>query len=72
MPAAQQGYVWPRVRGGGPRKCLGAQFAMMAMQLLAATVVQSLSFDVAPGFEPRLDARFTMRPADGMWMMVRR
>jgi cytochrome P450 len=58
--------------GGGPRVCVGNHFAMMEAQLVLASWVHKLHFELAqsepPGFEPLL----TLRPRDGIRMRVTR
>ncbi len=57
--------------GAGPRRCIGAQFAMMELYLVTAMVLQAYELHLAPGYEPTMACDFTMRPLDGCWMTVR-
>jgi cytochrome P450 len=57
--------------GGGPRRCIGAPFAMMEVQLVAAMVLQAYELHLAPGCEPEMECDFTMRPRSGCGMTVR-
>jgi cytochrome P450 len=52
--------------GLGPRKCIGADFAMLEATLLLATVAQRRRFELVPGqtFEPQ--PAVTLRPRDGL------
>ena len=57
--------------GGGPRACLGAQFAMMEAVIMLATFASRLSFEPAHG-EVRPVMQVTMRPEGGMPLRVSR
>jgi cytochrome P450 len=56
--------------GGGPRVCIGEQFAWMEGVLLIATIAQKWKMRLAPGqiVEPR--AMVTLRPKYGMRMVI--
>jgi len=56
--------------GGGPRVCIGEQFAWMEGALLIATIAQRWKMRLASGqrVEPR--AIITLRPRDGMRMIL--
>jgi cytochrome P450 len=56
---------------GGPRKCIGDQFAMMEAKLIVAAVAQKLQLDLAPGHKPEPVVLFTLRPKEGMMMTIR-
>src|ERR1041384_3953426 len=58
--------------GGGPRVCIGEQFAWMEGVLLIATLAQHWKLSLAEGqlVEPR--AMITLRPRYGMAMLVER
>jgi cytochrome P450 len=49
--------------GGGPRGCIGNQFAMMEAQLIVAAVAQRFRVAVVPGQEVRAEPLITLRPA---------
>jgi cytochrome P450 len=49
--------------GGGPRFCIGSNFAMMEATLLLATVAQACRLDGVPGFPVEPYAMITLRPA---------
>ena len=49
--------------GGGPRICIGNTFSMMEMTLVAATLLQHLKVDLAPGQkEPQPVPLMSLRP----------
>jgi cytochrome P450 len=59
--------------GGGPRVCIGNQFAMTEMTLITATLLQSLQFELAPDQGPvKLNPRLSLRPADGLRLRLTR
>jgi cytochrome P450 len=57
--------------GGGPRMCIGNNFALMEAQLILATIAQRYRLDLAPGYVPFLKPMITLRARDGMPMRVR-
>jgi cytochrome P450 len=56
--------------GAGPRKCIGSAFAMLEMQIALAMTFQTYRLELVPAFQPEVDAGFTLRPRDGIWMTV--
>ena len=52
--------------GGGPRMCIGQQFAMMEMVLILATIAQKFRFRMQPGATVTPQALFTLRPVPGI------
>ncbi len=56
--------------GAGPRTCIGNAFAMLEMQVVLATMIQSLTLSLAPGqtFEP--ETVVTLRPRNGVAVHV--
>jgi cytochrome P450 len=57
---------------GGPRVCLGKQFAMMEMRMILATLLQRLEPNLAEGFEPDFVTELSMHPGErGMQATVR-
>ncbi|MEM1220572.1 MAG: cytochrome P450 [Bacteroidota bacterium] len=57
--------------GAGPRMCIGYQFAMMEMQILAALLVQQFSFEIEPGYAAEKQTLITLKPKDGMHLRVK-
>ena len=52
--------------GGGPRLCIGNQFAMMEAVLLLATIAQRYRLRLEPGFEVTPWTGITLRPKNGV------
>jgi len=57
--------------GGGPRKCIGASFAMMEAVLLLATIARRFRLDLSPDARVELLPSLTLRPRFGIKMLVR-
>ncbi|QIN80508.1 cytochrome P450 [Rubrobacter marinus] len=51
---------------GGPRGCVGVNFAAMEAALVLATVAQSFTLSVAPGHHIKPEPSFTLRPSNGL------
>jgi cytochrome P450 len=58
--------------GGGPRVCIGEGFAWMEGVLLIATLAQQWRMRLAPGQQIVPKPRITLRPRDGLRMVVTR
>jgi cytochrome P450 len=56
--------------GGGPRICIGNQFALMEAKLVLATVAQRWTLDYAGAGDPGLSPLVTLRPLQGMPMRL--
>jgi cytochrome P450 len=56
--------------GDGPRICIGNQFAMLEAILILATVAQRYRLALAPGFRLELLPSVTLRPRNGVAMLV--
>ncbi len=56
--------------GGGPRLCIGNNFALMEAQLVLATVAQRFRLRVARNFPVALRPLVTLRPLNGIWMTL--
>jgi cytochrome P450 len=56
--------------GGGPRVCIGEQFAWMEGVLLLATIAQRWQLRLVPGHPVALQPIITLRPKYGMKMAV--
>jgi cytochrome P450 len=58
--------------GAGPRTCVGASFAMLEATLLLAAILQRFHFDLVPNPPVVLQAAVTLRPKNGIHVVVRR
>ncbi len=58
--------------GGGPRMCLGGEFATMEGVMALASMAQEFELEALPGHEVALEPLITLRPAGGLPMIVRR
>jgi cytochrome P450 len=58
--------------GGGPRVCIGNHFALLEATLALATLLQSVELQTVPGFVFDLEPSVTLRPKNGLRMLVRR
>ena len=54
--------------GGGPRQCIGHEFAMMEAQLIIAMVAQQYRLSLVAGYPVEPDPIFTLRPRSGVMM----
>jgi len=57
--------------GGGPRFCIGQAFAVTEAILVLATICQRFSFAPAPGFKLELWPSITLRPRNGVRLVVK-
>ncbi|MDP8951404.1 MAG: cytochrome P450 [Actinomycetota bacterium] len=51
---------------GGPRQCVGVNFAAMEATLILATIAQSFELSVVPGHPVEPEPSFTLRPGNGL------
>ena len=56
--------------GGGPRLCIGNNFALMEMQVIVPMIVRAFKLKKAKGFEFKKDPLITMRPSPHMKMKI--
>ena len=56
--------------GGGPRRCIGNQFAMMEAQLILAMTAQLFRLKPVPGHPVEPDPILTLRPRHGIVMTL--
>ena len=56
--------------GGGPRQCIGSNFALLEAQLILATVLQRYHLELEPGQEVVPEPLVTLRPKGGLWMRI--
>ena len=58
--------------GGGPRMCLGSEFATMEGIMALASIAQEFELEPLPAHAVALEPLITLRPAGGLPMMLRR
>jgi cytochrome P450 len=59
--------------GGGARRCIGMGFALLQMRVVAATILQRVTIEPAPGKRIRAIRRgVVLTPSDGMPIVARR
>ena len=58
--------------GGGPRLCIGNNFATMEAQLILATLTQRWHLELVPGHPVIPEPLVTLRPRGGLWVRPRR
>jgi len=56
--------------GGGPRQCIGSNFAMMEAQLILATIAQRYRLRLLPDHQVEPQVLLTMRPRNGLPMTL--
>jgi cytochrome P450 len=56
--------------GGGPRICIGNQFALLEAQLILAGMVQKVRLELLPGSDRTPDPLITLRPKHLILMQV--
>src|SRR5437899_2304 len=56
--------------GGGPRQCIGNNFALLEVVLVLATLTQRYRFTLAPGHAVEPFPTFTLRPKDGLPALI--
>jgi cytochrome P450 len=57
--------------GIGPRTCIGSIFALQEATLVLAAIVRDFKFQLVPGFTVEPVLRMTLRPAQGLPMIVK-
>jgi cytochrome P450 len=56
--------------GGGPRQCIGSNFALMEAQLILAMIAQRFRLDLVPGPVVEPEPLITLRPKGGIMMTL--
>jgi cytochrome P450 len=56
--------------GGGPRLCIGNNFAMMVMQVVVSRLSLFFEFDVPENYEPKIEPNITMRVKGQMKLII--
>lgn len=57
---------------GGPRKCIGDQFALMEAVVGLAVILKRYTFELVPGFDPGITTGATIHTKNGLFLYVRR
>jgi cytochrome P450 len=58
--------------GAGPRKCIGSTFALQEATLVLAMIAKHFSFQLKPGHVVWPTLQVTLRPANGLPMIIRK
>ncbi len=58
--------------GGGPRLCIGNNFAMMVMQVVVSRLCQNFEFYVPKGYLPEVDPNITLRAKNGIKLLIKK
>ena len=58
--------------GGGPRQCIGNNFALMEATLIVAAVAQDYRLDLVPGREVKARPTTTLGPRPGVWVTAQK
>lgn len=56
--------------GGGPRQCIGNEFALMEAQLIISMIAQRYQLRLVAGQSPEPDPLLALRPQPGLWMTL--
>lgn len=56
--------------GGGPRLCIGNNFALMEMQVIVPMIIRAFKLAKSKDFQFKMEPLITMRPAPHMKMLV--
>ena len=58
--------------GGGPRLCIGQQFALIEMQLIVYHLYKRFDFELIPDQDIDMQPLVTLRPRNGIYMKVKK
>jgi cytochrome P450 len=58
--------------GGGPRMCVGADFAILEAKLILAAITRHFRVDLVPGHWVEPEATVTLYPQNGIEMVAHR
>lgn len=62
----------PSLCSGGPRKCVGDQFALMEAVVALAVMLKEYDFKPKPGHDPGMTTGATIHTKNGLYMTVTR
>jgi cytochrome P450 len=68
--ADRPGFAWYPFLGG-PHRCIGQEFALMEMVLALAMIARGFRFELAPGARVEPRPMVTLRPRDGVPVVLR-
>ena len=57
--------------GGGPRGCIGSNYAMLQVLMILSEVLRKYDFNLAPGQQIEAQPRVILRPKNGIFMEFR-
>ncbi len=58
--------------GGGPRRCIGSNFATMVMQVIISRLSKKFEFDIPKGYKPVIAPNITIKPEVGIPLFLRK
>lgn len=58
--------------GGGPRLCIGNNFATMVMQVVISRLSSQFEFDIPKGYIPTIEPNITLRAKDGIRIVLKK
>jgi cytochrome P450 len=56
--------------GGGPRICIGSNFAMTVMQLVLSRLTQTIQFNIPKNYAPAVEPNITLRAKGGIRLII--
>ena len=72
-PEHESGAIDSRIPfGGGPRGCIGNQFAMVEAQLIVAAIAQRYRIELVPNQDIRPEPLITLRPTPGIRAILKK
>jgi cytochrome P450 len=58
--------------GGGPRLCLGHNFAMLVMHIVISQITRAFEFSVPENYVPIVEPNITLRAKPGIQLMIKK